>query len=180
MVTAAARGEVSPVVMQTTTGNMDSATSGIIARSAGRRPDGGGHGFNRLYETPEGLSPSQRFEHWREWYSQAIETPVRLEPTGPVSARFSPSASSFAGPDFSLIELQNGPAAGSWSANPDLNDLRLTYFAKAPSATYNFGGEPESINAPVCASSTSLTAARSALRQACTLFSSTSTEPDSN
>ena len=148
MVTAAARGEVRPVVMQTTTGNMDSATSGIIRRPAGRRPDGGGHGFNRLYETPAGLSPSQRFEHWREWYSQAIENPVRLEPTGPLSARFFPSASSLTGPGFSLIELHNGPAVGSWNANPDLNDLRLTYFAKAPSATYNFGREPVSINAP--------------------------------
>lgn len=106
------------------------------------------HGFRRLYDVPARLSPPQRFEHWRHWYGQAVDTPVRLEATGPVSLQFSPSAASLTGPGFSLIELRNGPAAGFWGANPDLNDLRLAYFVKAPSATYDFSGEPAPISAP--------------------------------
>lgn len=100
------------------------------------------------YAISEELTPRQKFEHWRAWYGQAVDTPVRLETTGPVSPLFCPSAASFVGPGFSVIELRNEPASGSWNANPDLEDLRLAYFVKAESATYNFSGEPTSVSAP--------------------------------
>lgn len=100
------------------------------------------------YEIPEELTPRQKFEHWRAWYGQAVDTPVRLEATGPVSPLFCPSATSFTGPGFSVVELRNEPASGFWNANPDLDDLRLAYFVKAESATYNFSGQPASISAP--------------------------------
>lgn len=105
-------------------------------------------GYRRLYDLPDHLSAAQRFEHWRHWYSQAIDTPVRLEAVGPIPPQFSASASSLSGPGFSVVELRNGAAAASWRANPNLNDLRLAYFVKAPSATYDFSGEAESVSAP--------------------------------
>lgn len=129
-------------------GAPENPTSGAGPVVADAGPGGPGHGFRRLYDVPERLTPPQRFEHWRHWYSQAVETPVRLEATGPVSPHFSPTATSFSGPGFSLIELRNGPAAGAWEANGDLDDLRLAYFVKAPSGTYNFSGEPVSIQSP--------------------------------
>lgn len=73
---------------------------------------------------------------------------MRLERAGPISPQFSASASSLSGPGFSVIELRNGAAAASWNANPGLNDLRLAYFVQAPSASYDFAGEAESMAAP--------------------------------
>lgn len=106
------------------------------------------HGRRRLYEVPDGLTPAQRFEHWRHWYGTVVDTPVYLEPISPLTAQFAPSAWSLTAPGFSLIELRNGPASGTWEPNPDLNDLRLACFVSAPSATYNFSGDPTSISAP--------------------------------
>lgn len=103
---------------------------------------------SQRYEIPENLTPSQRFEHRRTWYGRAVDTPVRLEATGPPSTNFRPSAASFTGPGFTLIELRNEPASGYWTANPDLDDLRLTYFVKAESATYNFSGHTSPISSP--------------------------------
>jgi AraC-like DNA-binding protein len=87
----------------------------------------------RQYAVPEGLTPEQRFEHWRAWYGSAVETPMRLEKSArqtPVS--FNPAATNFTGPGFSLIEMHNGPALGSWAPNPDAADLRLAYFRRGP------------------------------------------------
>lgn len=100
----------------------------------------------RRYTVPEGLTPEQRFEHWRTWYSSAVETPMRLEKSkdaGPLL--FAPSAISLAGTGFSLIEIYNAPAVGSWAPNPDTNDLRLVYFRKAPALTLALNGVPEPV-----------------------------------
>ena len=99
------------------------------------------------YTVPEGLSPEQRFEHWRAWYGNAVETPMRLEKSArqtPVS--FNPSAINLTGPGFSLIEMVNGPALGSWAPNPDSADLRLVYFRAAPSLTLAQDGVPEPVS----------------------------------
>jgi hypothetical protein len=101
----------------------------------------------RRYTVPEGLSPDQRFEHWRTWYGSAVETPMLLEKSAhgaPVS--FAPSAISLAGPGFSLIEMYNAPALGSWAPNPDTRDLRLAYFRKAPALTLALNGVPEPVS----------------------------------
>lgn len=99
------------------------------------------------YAVPEGLSPEQRFEHWRAWYGSAVETPMRLEKSArqtPVS--FNPSAINLAGPGFSLIEMLNGPAVGSWASNPDSADLRLVYFREAQALTLALDGVPEPVS----------------------------------
>ncbi|GAA4028619.1 hypothetical protein GCM10023063_07750 [Arthrobacter methylotrophus] len=100
----------------------------------------------RRYAVPEGLSPAQRFEHWRTWYSSAVETPMRLEKSKDAAPLpFNPSAISLAGPGFSLIEMYNAPAVGSWAPNPDTRDLRLAYFRKAPTLTLAVNGLPEPV-----------------------------------
>ena len=107
----------------------------------------GDSGRLRRYVVPEGLKPEQRFEHWRAWYGSAVETPMRLEKAvrqTPVS--FSPSAINLAGPGFSLIEMFNGPALGSWAPNPDTKDLRLAYFRKAPGLTLSLNGVAEPVS----------------------------------
>jgi AraC-like DNA-binding protein len=108
----------------------------------------GSSGRLRRYVVPEGLTPEQRFEHWRVWYGSAVETPMRLEKSAretPVS--FNPSAINLAGPGFSLIEMHNAPALGSWAPNPDAMDLRLAYFRKAPGLTLALNGVPEPVSA---------------------------------
>jgi AraC-like DNA-binding protein len=107
----------------------------------------GNSGRVRQYAVPEGLTPEQGFEHWRAWYGNAVETPMRLEKSArhtPVS--FNPSATNFTGPGFSLIEMHNAPALGSWAPNPDAADLRLVYFRKAPRLTLALNGVPEPIS----------------------------------
>ncbi|MEZ2388068.1 helix-turn-helix domain-containing protein [bacterium RCC_150] len=107
----------------------------------------GSSGRLRRYTVPEGLNPEQRFEHWRTWYGSAVETPMRLEKSArdtPVS--FNPSAISLTGPGFSLIEMSNAPALGSWAPNPDVRDLRLAYFRKAPALTLALNGVPEPVS----------------------------------
>ncbi|MCA4131743.1 helix-turn-helix domain-containing protein [Arthrobacter sp. M4] len=101
----------------------------------------------RRYAVPEGLSPEQWFEHWRTWYGSAVETPMRLEKSAhAVAVPFTPSAISLAGPGFSLIEIVNAPALGSWAPNPDTKDLRLVYFRKAQALTLALNGVPEPVS----------------------------------
>lgn len=107
----------------------------------------GDSGRLRRYAVQEGLNPEQRFEHWRVWYGSAVETPMRLEKAvrkTPVS--FNPSAINLAGQGFSLIEMHNAPALGSWAPNPDATDLRLAYFRKAPGLTLTLNGVPEPVS----------------------------------
>jgi AraC-like DNA-binding protein len=107
----------------------------------------GDSGLLRRYTVPEGLNPEQRFEHWRAWYGSAVETPMRLEKSArqtPVS--FNAAAINLNGPGFSLIEMHNGPALGSWAPNPDAADLRLAYFRKAPGLTLALNGVPEPVS----------------------------------
>ncbi|MDQ0028518.1 helix-turn-helix domain-containing protein [Arthrobacter bambusae] len=104
-------------------------------------------GHLRRYTVPEGLNPAERFEHWRTWYGSAVETPMRLEKSAHASpVLFTPSAISLAGPGFSLIEIWNAPALGSWAPNPDTRDIRLAYFRKAPTLTVALNGEPEPVS----------------------------------
>jgi AraC-like DNA-binding protein len=72
---------------------------------------------------------------------------MRLEKSAPaIPLPFNPSAISLAGPGFSLIEICNAPAVGSWAPNPDTRDPRLAYFRKAPTLTIALNGEPEPIS----------------------------------
>lgn len=112
-------------------------------------PQSGNENSGRLrrYAVPEGLTPEQSFEHWRAWYGSAVQTPMRLEKSArETPASFNPSAISLVGPGFSLIEIHNAPALGSWKPNPDAADLRLAYFRKAPRLTLALNGVPEPIS----------------------------------
>jgi AraC-like DNA-binding protein len=114
----------------------------------GGMPQPGNENSSRLrrYVVPEGLNPEQRFEHWRAWYGSAVEIPMQLEKSArQTPASFSPSAITLTGPGFSLIEMYNGPALGSWAPNPDAADLRLAYFRKAPGLTLAPDGVPEPV-----------------------------------
>jgi AraC-like DNA-binding protein len=107
----------------------------------------GNSGRLRRYAVPEGLNPEQRFEHWRAWYGNAVETPMRLEKSAPKTpVSFNPAAINLTGSGFSLIEMHNGPAVGSWAPNPDAADLRLAYFRKAPGLTLTLNGVPEPVS----------------------------------
>jgi AraC-like DNA-binding protein len=109
--------------------------------------DSGISGHLSRYTVPDGLSAEQGFEHWRTWYGSAVETPMLLEKSAHASpVQFNPSAISLAGPGFSLIEMFNAPALGSWAADPDARDLRLAYFRKAPALTLAFDGVPEPVS----------------------------------
>jgi len=109
--------------------------------------DTGNSGRLRRYAVPEGLNPEQRFEHWREWYGSAVETPMRLEKSiHKTPASFNPSAITLAGPGFSLIEMHNSPAMGFWAPNPDAADLRLAYFRKATGLTLTLDSVPEPVS----------------------------------
>ncbi|UXM91825.1 AraC family transcriptional regulator [Paenarthrobacter sp. JL.01a] len=95
-------------------------------------------GAGRLtqYNVPHDLTAEQKFDHWRDWYGSAVETPMRLERRGgQPGPSFSPTATSFGVPDVSLIEVRNEPAAGFWGGNPSSHDVRLVYFRRAPSVT---------------------------------------------
>ncbi|MEV8148122.1 helix-turn-helix domain-containing protein [Arthrobacter sp. NPDC080073] len=71
---------------------------------------------------------------------------MRLEKSKDAAPRpFTPSAISFSGPGFSLIEMHNAPAVGSWAPNPDARDLRLAYFRKGPALTLALNGVPEPV-----------------------------------
>lgn len=95
----------------------------------------------RQYLVPPELRPAEKFDHWRNWYSSAVETPMTLEGTERrVSPQFSPRAVTLAGADFSLIEVRNEPVAASWKSNPDSKDLRLVYFRRAPKVTFRLAG----------------------------------------
>lgn len=101
----------------------------------------------RQYRVPPELRPEEKFEHWRNWYGSAVETPMRLERTeNRVSPEFSPRAVTFASADFSLIEVHNEPVAASWKSNPDSEDLRLVYFRRAPKVTFCLAGVTEPVD----------------------------------
>ncbi|WP_138445140.1 helix-turn-helix domain-containing protein [Sinomonas susongensis] len=98
-------------------------------------------GVLRRYTVPPGLSRQEMFDHWRTWYSSAVETPMRLEPVShPVTDVFEPRAESLSGRCFSLIEISNGPSAGYWGNNPGCDDVRLVYFQEAPSVRLGVPG----------------------------------------
>lgn len=129
-------------------GSSKTATAVQLEKEDGMPQPGNGNSSRlRRYVVPEGLNPEQRFEHWRAWYGSAVEIPMQLEKSArhtPVT--FNPAAINLNGPGFSLIEMHNGPALGTWAPNPDAADLRLAYFRKAPGLTLALNGVPEPVS----------------------------------
>jgi AraC-like DNA-binding protein len=99
----------------------------------------------RRYRVPAGLSPEEKFEHWRTWYGSAVDTPTRLEKTeSAVRRSFNPNAVSLSGPGFSLVELGNEPVAGYWNGNASFGEIRLVQF-KTSCAEFTFSGRSEAV-----------------------------------
>jgi AraC-like DNA-binding protein len=65
------------------------------------------------FGTP-GVTPRDRFEYWRTWYSQAVDVPMRLDPVSRLPRDFRASAEVLSCGDVDLVELHCGPARGSW------------------------------------------------------------------
>jgi AraC-like DNA-binding protein len=97
----------------------------------------------KRYSVPAGLSPEEKFEHWRAWYGSAVDTPMRLEKIEKlVRPNFNPTALGLRGPGFSLVQLTNEPVAGYWNRNSCSGELRLVHF-RTSSVEFSFSGRPE-------------------------------------
>ncbi|WP_028266856.1 helix-turn-helix transcriptional regulator [Arthrobacter sp. MA-N2] len=109
-------------------------------------PDAFPHDQTTRYSVPSGLSPEEKFEHWRTWYGSAIDTPVRLEKTEKlVRPSFNPSALSLDGPGFSLVDVTNEPVSCYWNGDTSAGDW-LVHF-RSPCPEFSFSGCSEEISA---------------------------------
>jgi AraC-like DNA-binding protein len=103
------------------------------------------HDGIRSYSVPAGLSPEEKFEHWRSWYGSAIETPVRLEKTEKLVRRsFNPTALSLDGPGFSLVDVTNEPVACYWKGDTGAG-VWLVHF-RSSCAKFSFSGRSEEVS----------------------------------
>ncbi|MGF6832325.1 AraC-like DNA-binding protein [Paenarthrobacter sp. TE4293] len=108
-------------------------------------PDVSQHDQIRRYAVPLGLTPEEKFEHWRSWYGSAIDAPVRLEKADKlVRPGFSPTALSLDGPGFSLVDVTNEPANCFWNGETRPSDW-LIYFRTACDK-FSFSGRSESVS----------------------------------
>lgn len=108
-------------------------------------PDGEPQDPIRRYSVPAGLSPEEKFEHWRSWYGSAIDAPVRLEKTEKlVRPGFNPIALSLDGPGFSLVDVTNEPASCYWNGDTNPSDW-LVYF-RTSCDKFSFSGRSEAVS----------------------------------
>jgi len=108
-------------------------------------PDLSPHDQVKRYAVPVGLTPEEKFEHWRSWYGSAIDAPVRLEKTGKlVRPSFNPTAVSLDGPGFSLVDVMNEPANCFWNGQTIPSDW-LIYFRTACNE-FSFSGRSERVS----------------------------------
>jgi len=108
-------------------------------------PGGSSQDQIRRYSVPAGLSPEEKFEHWRSWYGSAIDAPVRLEKTEQlVRQGFNPTALSLDGPGFSLVDVTNEPASCYWNGDPNPSDW-LVYF-RTSCDKFSFSGHSEAVS----------------------------------
>lgn len=108
-------------------------------------PDGSPQDQMRRYSVPPGLSPEEKFEHWRSWYGSAIDAPVRLERTEtPVRKGFNPTALSLDGPGFGIADVTNEPASCYWNGTPNPSDW-LVYF-RTSCDKFSFSGRSEAVS----------------------------------
>jgi len=109
------------------------------------RPDGAPQDQIRSYSVPSGLSPDEKFDHWRSWYGGAIDAPVRLEKTeNLVRPGFNPTALSVEGPGFSLVDVTNEPARCYWNGDTKPSDW-LLYF-RTSCERFSFSGRSEAVS----------------------------------
>ncbi len=93
------------------------------------------------FETP-GVRARERFDYWRTWFSEAVDSPMRLDPVGRLPTDFSSSAEVLLAGDVSIIETHCGPALGEWRrpAVEDDDQLRVDLFVRSPGALGQWHG----------------------------------------
>jgi AraC-like DNA-binding protein len=88
------------------------------------------------------VAPSERWDYWRTWYSEAVVTPMNLERVEATPAAFAASVEVLEVGDVALTEIRLGPAYGEWDFDgmdePGL--LRLCLFRNAPRLTAHWHG----------------------------------------
>jgi AraC-like DNA-binding protein len=90
-------------------------------------------GAFQRFSSPE-LTSGESFEYWRDWYSQAIDVPMRLEAARLAPPHFNASAEALTVEDIDLVEYRFGPAVGSWTREGIAPAERLRLVILAPSA----------------------------------------------
>jgi AraC-like DNA-binding protein len=118
---------------------------GILGVRAGRATATTTMEYQR-FDTPA-IAPSERFEYWRTWYSQAVDGPMRLEPVGTLPRNFQASAEVLGDGEVDVVELHCGPALGSWlrEATEAADRLRLIILAPTPGAIGHWYGHDVSL-----------------------------------
>jgi AraC-like DNA-binding protein len=103
-------------------------------------------GRYQRFQTPE-IPAAERFEYWRIWFSQAVDSPTALEPIQNPPRQFHASAEVVGVAQVDIVELHCGPAIGNWSREEiePHNRLRLALLAPAPGATGRWHGREVSL-----------------------------------
>jgi AraC-like DNA-binding protein len=83
------------------------------------------------FDTP-GLAARDRFEYWREWYSQAVDAPMRLEVVDRLPRDFNASAEVLSLGEVDLVEYRFGAAVGSWTREAIVPTDRLRLVIVGP------------------------------------------------
>lgn len=80
-----------------------------------------------------GVSPAERFDFWRTWHSEALDTAMQLEPVDGTPPDFRSSAETLTVDGVSIIELLCGPSVGTWHREGmEASDmLRVALFFRA-------------------------------------------------
>jgi AraC-like DNA-binding protein len=117
------------------------------ARADAGAPDALPHDQIRRYSVPAGLSPEEKFEHWRSWYGSAVDTPVRLEKTEKlVRPNFNPTALSLDGPGFSLVDVTNEPVTCYWNGETYSGSGDWLVHFRSSCDQFSFSGRSEEVS----------------------------------
>lgn len=79
-----------------------------------------------------GVEPSDRFEHWRSWYGEAVNGLTRLEPLGPLPPSFASSVRVLQAGPVSFVEVVCDAVSATWGLEATARDdlLRVGVFAR--------------------------------------------------
>jgi AraC-like DNA-binding protein len=101
----------------------------------------------RRYDTP-GIAPRDRFDFWRTWYSEAVESRMELGAIDAVPEHFQASAEALHVGGTGVVEIRSGRAAGKWARDAtEPGDLvRLVLFVSASGMTGSWHGEETALS----------------------------------
>lgn len=88
------------------------------------------------FDTP-GIAVGERFDYWRTWYSEAVDTPMRLERVATDRRDFRSFAEVVTAGQVKIVEVCCGPALGVWDREgmADRDLLRFAIFYDAAGVT---------------------------------------------